>query len=73
MIGRKKTYIIGVEHLAVGGILKQESLKAKNLAERIFRAWSEWGQLESIDVVFNYKILENGIKSVENIDPGVKI
>lgn len=72
-IGGRKAYIIGVEHLAVGRVLQQESFEAENLTEHIFSGCGEWGELQSINIVFNYENFKDGVKFVENVDPGVEI
>jgi hypothetical protein len=57
----------------VDRVLEQESLKAEDPTNNTFRNGSEWRELESINAAFGNDVLEDGVKFVEDIDPGVEI
>jgi hypothetical protein len=69
----KRTHIIGVEGLAIGGILQQKPLKPKNMAYGFLRRRSEHVYLQLVHFVIPDGFLQDDIKLIKDLSPSIEI
>ena len=68
-----QTHIVRVESFSICRILHQQAFKSKDLGYELFRHIGERAKLELVQFVFFDNVFENGVKLVQDLDPGVKI
>ena len=73
MMKEPQTHVVRVERFSIGRILHQKALESKDLGYELFRHIGERAKLELVQFVFFDNVFENGVKLVQDLDPGVKI
>ncbi len=67
------THVVRSISLSIGGVLQEQALEAQNFGDGLLRHRCEDIDLEFVNIIVLDHFLQDGVKLVQDLDPGIQI